>query len=220
MKNIIAFVFTLVFSMSYAQEIEVNQVSESYKNGRHNSLELFIPHATFDEVEKAIKSELKDWNGKFSSSKKEWTVTQATISSMGPKPFDVYVKLIPTKEGPARVVMAFDLGGAYLNSSGHMALYQAMSTKLQMLGVKVAKESVDEKLKEASKEQQKLAKEQESLSKENEQLNEDIVDYETRIEDAKNALETNKSNQSSNKESLEKKTEQVGELEKILSGIK
>ena len=219
MKSILSLLFVAASTMVLSQKIDIKEVSESFKNGQHNALEMIVPQAGLEQVEKALKSEMKDWGGKYSSSKKEMAVSQGSTPSMGTKPFDAYAKVSLTKEGTVRVVIAFDLGGAYLNSSDHMSLYNAMATKLEILGVSTAKEAVSDKLKEASKEEQKLSNEQENLVKEKKDLENSIEEAQKRIEEAKKALEANKKNQGDNQKALTKKSEEVKRLEKTLSGI-
>src|SRR4051812_8275370 len=111
---------TLVAAMAattffYAQEVKTNEENVSFTNGSHNAIVVTIPYGNKDIVEKALKSEMKDWGGKFNSSKGELQTTGSSSKAMGDKPYDGYAKIVSDNADEVKVAFAVDLGGAYLS---------------------------------------------------------------------------------------------------------
>jgi len=95
----------------FAQGVSVKEETVSFSNGSHNALVVTIPHGNKEVVEKELRSEMKDWGGKYNSSKGEMSTSQSSFKAMGDKMFDTYARILDAGEGVIRVAVAVDLGG-------------------------------------------------------------------------------------------------------------
>ena len=132
MKKILfsLFAFSLI-NFSFSQEIKLSEESQFFNIGSKNSIVVSIPYGVKDIVEKELRRELKDWDGKYDSGKGEFFTIQASTKTMGGKPFDAYAKIITESDNSMKVAFAIDLGGAFLSSREHGAQYKAMSEMIK-----------------------------------------------------------------------------------------
>lgn len=210
----------LTISYFTSGQVTISEKNTTFNNGSKNSILLTIPHVTSDFVEKEIKDEMKDWGGKYNSSKGEFISTQSNIKEIGEKLFDGYAKIVDSKEGSVTVAFAFDLGGAHMNSSEHSSQYKMMVGRLKDLGLKISKDAVSEELKDEEKQLKNLRKDQENLEKSKVDLEKDIEDYKKRIEEALLKIEKNKTDQSTKTEEIKSQENKCLEVTTKLNGIK
>jgi len=214
MKQFLTLLLTGISVGLFAQnEVKVSEETQPFSVGSKNSIVVTIPYGKTDIAEKALKSELKDWNGKYNSSKGEYTTMQASFKAMGPKAFDAYARIISTGD-VVKVAVAVDLGGAYLTSREHKAQYDAMVDRLKAFAIKTGKECVAEELKAEQKVLSTLEKEQKDLEKEKESMLKSIEDYKKKISETENKIGENTSNQSKKKEEITKQTEKISAVDK------
>ena len=221
MKKYLLSITTILFSIiALSQNIEIDEKNSSFNAGSKNAILVTIPHVTGDFMEKRIKDEVKDWGGKYNSSKGEYSSMQAQTKEIGEKMFDGFVKIVSAKDGNVVVAFAFDLGGAYMSSSDHKAQYSAMSVRLKEFGINSAKEFVDEEVKDLEKVLKAFQKDQESLEKDKYSLEKDIEDFKKKIDDAEKKIEQNKADQEKKKSEIKAQEVKVEEVNKKLKGIK
>lgn len=214
MKHTIIAVFTLLSVFVFGQnEVRINEEHTTFSVGSKNSIVVNIPFANLDILEKELKRELKDWGGKYNSSKDEYTSTQASFKAMGDKPFDVIAKIIKSGE-TVKVAFAIDLGGAYLTSNQHQEQFNVMKDKIKAFAINASKECVAEELKTEGKVLSSLEKDQKELEKDKESLLNSIEDYRKKIAEAEKKIEENVSNQSKKKVEIAKQAEKLKEVEK------
>lgn len=214
MKHTIIAVFTLLSVFVFGQnEVRINEEHTTFSVGSKNSIVVNIPFANLDILEKELKRELKDWGGKYNSSKDEYTSTQASFKAMGDKPFDVIAKMIKSGE-TVKVAFAIDLGGAYLTSNQHQEQFNVMKDKIKAFAINASKECVAEELKTEGKVLSSLEKDQKELEKDKESLLNSIEDYRKKIAEAEKKIEENVSNQSKKKAEIAKQAEKLKEVEK------
>ncbi|TXI83768.1 MAG: hypothetical protein E6Q37_09725 [Crocinitomicaceae bacterium] len=214
MKHTIIAVFTLLSVFVFGQnEVRINEEHTTFSVGSKNSIVVNIPFANLDILEKELKRELKDWGGKYNSSKDEYTSTQASFKAMGDKPFDVIAKIIKSGE-TVKVAFAIDLGGAYLTSNQHQEQFNVMKDKIKAFAINASKECVAEELKTEGKVLSSLEKDQKELEKDKESLLNSIEDYRKKIAEAEKKIEENVSNQSKKKAEIAKQAEKLKEVEK------
>ena len=140
MNKYLLSITTVLFSMIVsAQNVEIDEKNSTFNAGSKNAILVTIPHVTEDFMEKRIKDEVKDWGGKYNSSKGEYSSMQAQTKEMGEKMFDGFAKIVSAKDGNVVVAFAFDLGGAYMSSSDHKVQYTAMAARLKVFGINSAK---------------------------------------------------------------------------------
>lgn len=214
MKQLITLLLTTLSAGVFAQgEVKVTEENYSFSVGSKNSIIVTIPYGKMDIVEKELKSELKDWGGKYNSSKGEYTTMQATIKSMGAKAFDAYARPYASGE-TVKVAFAIDLGGAFLSSNQHSAQFTAMKEKIKDFAVRTARECVAEELKAEQKILSGFEKDQKDLEKDKESLLKSIEDYKKRISEAEKKIEENTTNQSKKKEEITRQAAKVAEVDK------
>ncbi len=207
-------------SFSFSQKVSLDERNATFNVGSRNALLVTIPYSNSDFIEKKIKEEVKNWGGKNSSSKGEYTTTQSQIKELGEKPFDSFVKIVDAKEGMITVAFAFDLGGAFLSSSAHSAQYSAISKKIKDFALSTSKEFVNEELKENQSILKANQKEQESLLKDKTSLENSIVDYKKKIDEAIVKIEKNTQDQAKKQAEIKTQEAKVGEVSKKLGEIK
>lgn len=220
MKNILSLLFVLITVFTFAGSIEIDEKNVSFSAGSKNAIVVKIPHVSKDFMEKKIKEEVKNWDGKYNSSKGEFSSTQGKISEMGEKMFDGYAKIIEEKDGFVFVAFAFDLGGAYLTSSDHKEQFNAISRRIKEFAINSSKDSVAEELKDQEKVLKSLNKEQENLVSDKVSLEKSIEEYTKRIEEAKKKIEENIKNQETKKNEIKTQETKVNEVSTKLGGIK
>lgn len=217
--------FTLVFislvtvSVS-AQKIKVKQSNENIGGGSNNALVVTLYEINPSDAEDSFRSFMKKYDGKRSSKDGAIFVDHATIKDMGNNTIDVYGKAQGKKGDPEIVfVVAFDLGGAFLNSSDHKSQYDVAEKMVKDFAIKTTKDAIEEKLKAAQKIQSNFEDDQKSLEKDNKNLNEDIEDYTKKIKKAEDDIVKNKSDQDKKKSEIEAQKKVVAEIDKKLKSV-
>lgn len=200
-----------------AQKTKVTESVEKIGDGKNNCLVVTIPGAGEDDVAKAWKDKMKDTGGKVSG-KKEMFVDDASLPSISSNTIDIY-SVIEEKNGEVRFMVAFNLGGAYLNSKEHASGYKVAEKMIYDFAVEQAKYAIQEKIDEQKDVIDKTTKNVEGLTKDNEKLAKDIEDYKKRIEDAEKSIEDNKASIVTGNQNLEEQNKALKELEKKLSEV-
>jgi len=211
-------VMTLIAALTtttffFAQEISVKEENVSFSNGSHNALVVTIPYGNKEVVEKELKSELKDWGGKYSSSKGEMTTSQSSFKAMGDKPFDGYAKILDGGENSIRVAFAIDLGGAYLENRHHAAQFSAMKSRIEKFAHKAATASIDGELEIETKVMKGLEKEKTEMTETIEESKKDIEDYKKKIEEAEQRITDNESGVVKKDEEIKAQAEKMAAIE-------
>jgi exonuclease SbcC len=222
MKTIYLTFLFLVPVVVFSQKINVSDGNTDFSigiSGSKPSLQVSIPFGDLEVVEKMLKKELKDFNGKLDDKKNEYFVSLGEIKDLGKKQFDVYAKIIGSKDSPISVCWAVDLGGAYMDKSTHSEQYSVFKKRLEKFAEAAAEASIDKQielekeiLKELEKDKDKLIKEQEDLKADIEDLKKKITEKESDIQKAKGKEDTKKteiSAQENKLKSVEKRKEQI-----------
>lgn len=221
MKKYLLSIATIFLSIiTSAQNVEIDEKNTSFNAGSKNSILVTIPHVTENFMEKKIKEEVKDWGGKYNSSRGEYSSTQAQMKEMGEKMFDGFAKIVSAKDGNVVVAFAFDLGGAYMTSSEHKEQYNSMESRIKAFGISSSKAFVTEEIEDQEKILKSFNKEQESLEKDKSGLEKDIEDYKKRIEEAQKKIEQNKLDQEKKKGEIKAQEGKLEEVNKKLKAIK
>jgi hypothetical protein len=219
MKHIL-FISTLVISsFSQAQEVRVSEENVEFLDGKHNALVVSIPYGNKDVIEDELKSEMKDWGGKYNNSKGVYTAIQGSMKAMGDKKFDGYAKIIGEGEN-MKVAFAVDLGGAYLTKSNHHEQYKVIEKRVLDFGREAAKECVMKELEAETKILKSLEDDKSDLEKSIERSKNDIEDYKKKIEEAEKSISENESKVSTKTGEISTQAGKVSDVEKKLKGIK
>lgn len=208
------FVFSVTLGVYGQNEVKLSEENQSFSVGSKNCLVITIPHGEKDYVERSLNRELKDWNGKTSSSKDEYTMIQGTTKFMGAKPFDAYAKVLPGGDDYLRVAVAIDLGGAYLTSRDHQEQFKAMGERLKTFARETAQSCLDKVLDEENKALDRLQKDLHKLEKQKEKDLGDIEDFKRKIAENEKQIEENVKNQGKTKEEIQAQQEKIKTIEK------
>ena len=216
MKNQVLTLAVALTSLNvFSQDIKVKESNESFSNGKHNALQVTLYVTDISMVEKEWKSQLKGFGyDKAHEQKDEYFFDNVLFKDMSTNTVDVYSKVDELKGDKAvQLTAAFDLGGAYLNSSDHKSQIDFMKKMMHDFAVKVTKDVLDDQLKDASKALSTLQSKQASLEKDNKGLVDDITGYNNKIKKANDQIEQNKKD-------IETKKTEVSAQQKIYDGLK
>lgn len=206
MKTLITLVAaTLAINLNAQVKVEEKSVNiEGSKNGFYIS----IPYGNQKQVENALKEELKDWKGKYTT-KGYIFVDDCSLKDMGSNTFDVYAKIEENPAGGAFVSLAIDLGGAFLNSGEHGAQFKVMQTRLNAFGIKAAKSAVDDEIKAEEEILKEKQKELADLEADQAKKEKEIEDYKAKITENEKAIEESKKNQETKKTEIKEQETKV-----------
>lgn len=221
MKKALTLAFAALLSVSVlAQKIKIKESNESIGEGSHNALVVTLYGVNPSDAEDSFKSFMKTYDGKRSSKGGAVFIDNALISDMGPNTIDIYGKANGKKGDPEiTFIVAFDLGGAFLNSSEHKNQYKAAEKIVKEFAVKTIKDAIEEQMKDANKVQSKLEDAQKDLEKENKNLNGDIEDYKAKIKRAEDDIVKNKAAQDKKKAEIEAQKKVVGAIDAKLKAV-
>ncbi len=221
-KIVLALTLVFSFSMTKAQSISVKESNEKFADGSHNALTVSVLYSTKDKVEKEWKSFIKQYNPeKVSDKKGEYFADNAVFKLMGNNPVDVYWHVEELKgDKVIRLICAYNLGGAYLNSNEHKEQFEVARKMMYDFAVKLSKEAVDEELKAATKLLEKSKEKQADLEKHNANLAEHIVDYNDKIKKAQEDIKKAEADIEKTKKDIELKKKEVDEEQKALDAVK
>jgi hypothetical protein len=210
------------FQTANAQSIDVSEQGVLFMSGQQNALVTTIYQNSKDDVVSKWKSYLKDFkNEKVKMDKEEMMGDNIVIKEWGNNPVDVYTRFEENKtDKSVKMMVAFDLGGAYLSSSGDAAKYSSAEKMIRDFAVKTTKEPYQEKLKDAQKTLSKLEDDQSGLEKDNKKLHSDIEDYKSKISKAESDIRSNESDQSKKKSELETQRTAIQLLNGQIEGVK
>ncbi|MNJ88831.1 hypothetical protein D3C87_63880 [compost metagenome] len=216
MKQLTLFVAALCTTWAIGQEVKTSNDKISFSHGSFDAIVVTIPHANKDVIEKELKSEMKDWGGKYNSSKGEYTAKEAKMKAMGEKYFDGYAKIIESGS-EIKVAFAVDLGGAYMNSREHGSQHKEIESRVKKFGQKAAKESVNGMIELETKTLKKLNGEKEDIAKDIERSKKDIEDYKKKIADAEQKI---KDNETATQKKESEISTQITKLEEVTGLLK
>ncbi|MES2134525.1 MAG: hypothetical protein V4506_19415 [Bacteroidota bacterium] len=211
MKKTAFLLVTLTGMTAVAQRIELKEGSEKFSTGTQNAISTTIFANKQDDVQSSWKSLMKDYkNEKVKSDKNEVFGDNVLIKEFGNNPVDIYATFEENKKDmTVNMHVAFDLGGAYLKSSEQKDKYNEAEKIIKAFAVKMTKEPLQQKVKDAEKVQSKMEDDQKDLEKDNKNLKGDIVDYKNKITKANQDIVTKNAE-------LEKKKSEIEIQKKVV----
>jgi chromosome segregation ATPase len=218
MKKISLIVISLLFIIpAIAQKTKVEESSEKIADGKNNTLVVWIREADKKDVEKEWVSLMKKNKAKVSS-KKEIFADDAVLPLISSNTVDVYA-IVEQKDNDVKLIVAFDLGGAFLNSKEHSAQFKAAERMVYDFAVEISKQNVQNTIAAEQKKMSDLEKKKDNLEKDTKKKEKEIEDYKKKIEDNENAIKTNSSDiETLNKEMNDQKSV-IEALEKKFKAI-
>jgi hypothetical protein len=221
MKKVLSIIFALSLGTTvYGQKkVQVSESGESFSTGNHNALSVMVYKGNKNDVEKAWKKEMKDLKGKVSM-KKEIFADDCRMKQMGDNTFDVYARVEEVKDEGVKLIMAIDLGGAYMSSGTHGDQFKIMKDLVYKFGVDQNKAIIGLELKAAEKLLSDKQGELKDLEKEKEKLHKDIEDYKKKIEQAEKDIEENGKKQEDKKVEVKEQEKVVKEVDERRKAVK
>lgn len=217
-KLTILIILVSLASWSVAQKIRVYESRVDIGGGTHNALVVPIYGVDAKTVEKEWKSEMKDYGAKVSSEKGGLFGDNAVIKEMGDNTVDMHAR-VDDKKDEVDLIVAFDLGGAYLNSSDHPDKYKIASKIMHDFAVKLTTNAIDYQLKVQQKALDKLNSQEKDLVKENKNLNDQIVEYQNKIKKNQDAIEKNKNDQAEKQKEIAQQQQVVDDIAKKAKAV-
>lgn len=219
MKQVTLFVAALCTTWAIGQEVKTSNDKVSFSHGSFDAIVVNIPYGNKDVIEKELKSEMKDWGGKYNSSKGEYTAKEAKMKGMGDKYFDGYAKIIESGSD-IKVAFAVDLGGAYMNHSEHKDQHNVIESRAKKFGQNASKESVNGMIEAETKTLKKLTGEKEDMLKEIEDSKKDIENYKKKISEEEQSIKDNEAASKKKEEEIGAQTTKLTETQGLLKKIK
>ena len=215
----IAFILSVITDASAQKiKIKVDESNEHIGNGKNPALVVSIYDATPDEVESKWKSLMKDYKGKMSTNDGVFADNAVIQSINGNNTIDVYAKAEKVKDGETKLIVAFDLGGAFLSSSMNDKLKEAKKI-VNDFAIKITKDAIAGQRKAAEKVLGNLQDEHKDLEKKQEKLNSNVEDYKAKIEDYNKKIKEAQDDLATNKTDQEKKKGEVDAQTKIVEAV-
>jgi hypothetical protein len=184
-----------------------------------NSLTVFVKEANTEDIKKAWKKQLKDLKGKVND-KTFIFADDCKVKEMGDNTFDVYSVVEEATAEGVKLVVAFDLGGAYLSTANHPEKYPVGEKILRDFAVEQTKEVVRVRIAAKQAELGGFEKELAGLVSEKAALEKDIVDCQKKIEEANTNIGKNVGNQANKQKEINSMKTLLTELEVKLKAIK
>lgn len=202
-----------------AQKIKVGESNENVGGSKKNSLVVSIYDTDPADIESKWRSLMKDYRGKVSTSDGVFADNAVISVINGNNTIDVYAKTEKVKDGEVKLIVAFDLGGAYLNSSEHKDKFNEAKKIVYEFAVKTTRESIAGQRKAAEKVLEKMTDQQKDLVRDQEKLASNIEDYKQRIEDYKQKIKTAEENTAKNKTEQDKKKVEIETQKKVVETV-
>lgn len=219
MKQLTLIVATLMTTWVIGQEVKTSHDKISFSHGSFDAIVVTIPYGDKDIIEKELKSEMKDWGGKYNSSKGEYTAKEAKMKDMGDKYFDGYAKIIESGS-EIKVAFAVDLGGSYMNNSDHKDQYKVIEARAKKFAQNASKESVNGMIELETKTLKKLTGEKEDMLKNIENSKKDIENYKKKIAEEEQKIKDNEAASQKKETEIGTQTTKLGEVQGLLKKIK
>jgi hypothetical protein len=214
--------FTLLLLSSLiagSQTIFIHESREKIGNNTNNSLVVGIYGVDAKDVEKEWKSKMKDLGAKVSNDKGDLFGDNAVIKEMGNNTVDMHSR-IDDKKTEVDLVVAFDLGGAYLSSGANSDKYRVAEKLLHDFALKLTKDAFDVKIKGQQKALEKLNGQEKDLDKENKNLNLEIIEYQNKIKKDQAAVEKNANDQNAKQKEINQQQQLIDQTTKDANSVK
>lgn len=218
------FSFLLAFALCVSglnaqKKVEVRESNEKIGGGSNNALTVMIYIDDKDAVEKAWKSKMKDLGAKVST-KEDMFGDDAKTKAMGPNTFDMYARAEVVKGEGIKLIVAVDLGGAFMSSSKHSDQYKVFRDILYEFAVKLTKDHLADNAAVEEKKLSKLEDQQKDLEKDNKDLKGDIEDYKKKIAEAEDKIKKNEEEQKKKKSEIDEQKKTTEAAKQKLNAVK
>lgn len=213
MKN---FILILMLSSQFLfAQITVSEVSETFSQGTQKGLSIEIPEVTAEFMLDEWKDFIGKYDGKTKIEKKlgESFTDNAVIKEINANnTIDIYAKVIG-KDKSQKLVVFFNLGGAYMNSSTHATQYKAAENLVIQFSRKALKSDMKNRLEAAEKLLKEYNKDKKELEQDQSKSLSNIEKYKAEIKKEEENIELNKKKQG-------EKDTQIGSQNKVVEDLR
>ncbi|MBK9800821.1 MAG: hypothetical protein IPP56_14240 [Bacteroidetes bacterium] len=184
-------ILILLAKSTTAQTISVNESTAKIAEGVHPVFITTVYEYASDDVLKEWKSYMKDFKSTKISGKEEVYADNILIPSITDNTIDIYALTEKINDKESKLVVAIDMGGAYLSSAfTNKVAYEAALKLIGDFSRKLTKSAVQQQLKEAQKVLDNLTSQHKELEDKNNDLNKDIENYKSKIKKAEEEIES------------------------------
>ncbi|MDZ4664809.1 MAG: hypothetical protein SGJ15_08040 [Bacteroidota bacterium] len=183
MKKIITSICFLTALNINAQKISVSESTEKFSTGSKNAVTTTIMEAKLDDVISEWKKVLKDFkHDKVKEDNNEVFGDNLLIKDLGVNTVDFYTKFEENKKDKTiKMSTAVDLGGMYLKGGEHSDKIKFVEKITKEFAIKMTKEPIEQRLKDAEKDVAKQEDKLKDLEKDNKNFHDDIKTYNEKI---------------------------------------
>lgn len=211
------------FFTAQSQGINVTEQNVLFLNGQHPTLVTMVYNNSMSDVMDKWKSFLKSYkNEKIKADKSgEILGDNVLIKDWGNNPVDIYARFEENKADlSVKVMVAFDLGGAYLSSSGDAAKYSSAEGMIKNFAIETTKAPLADKKKEAEKALSRMESERESQEKNLKSLRSDIESYKDKISKAEKDIQQGESDLSKKKSDIDAQRTSIQLINSQIEAVK
>ena len=185
-------------------EIVIHEIVEYMSQGEKPGFEVALVDAEPKDVESSVVKWLKKHKAKVTNSKKSVEIfgDNANLPNISSNTVDVYAIALKADYG-TRLLLFFDLGGAFLNSLDHDAEFAASQLLMREFGLTEAVRVNEEEMKEQEKIMKDLKKELDILVRDKEGYIAEIEKAKALIEARESAILENESKQDTKRQEIE-----------------
>lgn len=211
------------FLTANSQSINVAEQNVLFLNGQQPALVTTVYNNSMSTVMDKWKSYLKTFkNEKIKADKSgEILGDNVLIKDWGNNTVDVYARFEESKaDQSVKLMVAFDLGGAYLTSSTDAAKYSYAEGMIKNFAVETSKAPIADKKKEAEKILSRMESDRDSQEKNIKSLKSDIESYKDKISKAEKDIEKSESELNKKKSEIDSQRSAIQLLNSQIEGIK
>jgi hypothetical protein len=219
MKHCLIAIFVFFSFAVSAQKIKVEEEKTNLGGGKNPSLIVTIYEASEDDINSGWKSVMKGYNGKIATKDDGHMADNVVIKELGNNTNDVYYKVEKVSDKEHKLIIAVNLGGAFMNANDHSTQTTFYKKLLKDFAIKTSKDAIADELKTESKSLGKLESNQRDLEKEQDGLKKDIENYKNKIKRAEDDITKNSGEQSKKKSEIEAQKKIVDAITKKKNAI-
>lgn len=221
MKKILAAALFFAHTITSAQVITVAEQTSTFSTGQQPAIVTTCFNNSLKDVTNSWTTYMKSLKSKKVTAGKEETFTDnVLIKDWGNNPVDIYARFEENKaDNSVKVMVAFDLGGAYLSSTVDATKYSTAEQMVKNFAVETTKAPIQSQLKDAEKLLGKMESDRGSLEKDIKSLRSDVEKYKDNIKKAEddaykkeNDLSKKKSEIDSQRTAIQLLTSKLGEI--------
>ncbi|HXC04148.1 MAG TPA: hypothetical protein VNZ86_05305 [Bacteroidia bacterium] len=221
MRSILTFaLFLLVIIPGMAQKkIKVEEERASLGGAKNPVLVVTIYEADEDDIAKGWKSIMKGYGGKVSSKDGAYMADNVVIKDLSNNTNDVYYKIEKVTDTEHKLIVAVNLGGAFMNPTDHATQNTYFKKLMLDFANKTSTDAIGDQLKDAQKALTKMESQETSLEKDQDGLKRDIENYKNKIKTAEDNIKKNEADQAKKKSEIEAQKKVVDVVTKKKAAI-